>query len=116
MSEIIHITNKNFDEVVSTNKAVLIDFFAAWCGPCKMLTPILEQIVKENRVGIPIGKLDIDQCLEIAQDFGVMSVPTMILFKDGKEIGRIIGLRNKEQLVKEIKEALEAVENNKNKK
>lgn len=106
MSEIIHITTKNFDEVVNTNKAVLIDFFATWCGPCKMLTPILEQIASEDRVGIPIGKLDIDQCLEIAQDFGVMSVPTMVLFKDGQEVGRIIGLRNKEQLVREIKDAL----------
>ena len=108
MSEIIHITSENFDEVINSNEVVAIDFFATWCGPCKLLGPILEQISKEDKLGVPVAKLDIDQCLEIAQDYNVMSVPTIVVFKGGEEVNRIIGLRNKDQLIKEIKEAIGA--------
>lgn len=95
---ITHITKENFDEIIGGEKLVLVDFFATWCGPCKMLGPILEQI-SEERDDVIIAKCDIDECMEIAQRFGIMSVPTMILFKQGEEKAKEIGLKTKDYIV-----------------
>ncbi|MBQ3213862.1 MAG: thioredoxin [Clostridia bacterium] len=101
--EPIVINTENFENDVKKNdKIVLVDFYATWCGPCKMLAPVLEQVADEVKEKAVIGKLDIDESLDIAKEFNVMSVPTMILFKDGKEVDRIVGLRQKAQILEAI--------------
>ena len=97
------INNDNFQkEVKESDKIVLVDFFATWCGPCKMLSPVLDQVADELKDKVVIGKLDIDESLDLAKEYEVMSVPTMILFKDGKEVDRIVGLRQKAQILEAI--------------
>lgn len=95
------INEKNFEEKVkNSKKIVLVDFFANWCGPCKMLSPILQDAFEElDHEKFDCYKLDIDQNEDLAREFGVMSIPTMIIFKDGKEVDRMIGLRQKGQIV-----------------
>ena len=100
--DIEFVTNENFEDIVGKNSVVLIDFFATWCGPCKMLSPVLEQVNEEIGSEVKITKLDIDNSMDLAKKFGVMSVPTMILFKDGKEVERIVGLRQKTQIIDAI--------------
>lgn len=96
---IMHINNDNFEEIiVNGDKPVLADFFATWCGPCKMLSPILEQIEQEMGDRVVVAKIDIDECMDIAQKYGIMSVPTMILFQNGAEIERAVGFRQKAQI------------------
>jgi len=108
MAEIQHITKENFNELVIDAKGlVLVDFFATWCGPCKMLAPILEQVAEEMDGKITIAKLDIDECMELAQEYGIMSVPTMILFKEGAEVARNIGFRGKPQIIEMINSKIE---------
>lgn len=84
------------DLVIESKKTVLVDFFATWCGPCKMLSPILEEVEKEKTNDVEICKVDVDQSFDLAKSYGVMSVPTLILFKDGAEAERVIGLKNKD--------------------
>ena len=99
--ELKHIQEKEFEkEVIKSKQPVIVDFYATWCGPCKMLGPILEDVADEEK-DVKIFKVDIDENMNLAQQFGIMSVPTLMLFKDGEEYGREIGLKSKEQL-KEI--------------
>ena len=91
----------NFDEKTS-NGLVLIDFFANWCGPCKMLSPIIEELSEELNDKVNIYKIDVDQEPSLAQKFGVMSIPTLVLLKDGQEVEKVIGFQPKEQLVELI--------------
>lgn len=101
--ELSNLTAESFEAEVKNGKdLVLVDFYATWCGPCKMLAPVLEQVADEVKEKATIKKLDIDECLDIAKEFNVMSVPTMILFKDGKEVERIVGLRQKNQIIETI--------------
>jgi len=101
--ELSNLTAESFEAEVKNGKdLVLVDFYATWCGPCKMLAPVLEQVADEVKEKAIIKKLDIDECLDIAKEFNVMSVPTMILFKDGKEVERIVGLRQKNQIIETI--------------
>lgn len=95
--EIIHANEINFNELI-TNGKVLVDFFANWCGPCKMLTPILEEIVGD-RSETKIVKVDVDECEGLAKQFGVMSIPTLILFDNGKIIDKKVGFMSKEEIV-----------------
>ena len=101
--ELKHVNSENFEEEINSNKVTLVDFFATWCGPCKMLGPVLEQVADDVKGEANIVKLDIDQSLDLAKQFGVMSVPTMIIFKDGKEADRIVGLRQKSQIIEALK-------------
>ena len=87
-------------EVLNADTPVLVDFTAAWCGPCKMLNPVLEELAEEWAQRITIRKLDVDQNQELAMDFGVMGVPTLILFKDGEIAERMTGFKPKKQLMK----------------
>jgi thioredoxin 1 len=73
---------------------VLVDFYADWCGPCRMMTPVLEKVATEMKGKVVIGKLDIDSAQKIAAEFQVTSIPTLILFNEGKEVGRLVGLRD----------------------
>ena len=95
--EVKKISGDKFKEEISKG-LTLIDFFADWCGPCRMLAPVLEKVAAELEGQATIAKLDIDKYQEIASEYQITSVPTIILFKDGKEAGRIVGLRDAAQL------------------
>ncbi len=97
------LTDTNFnEEVKGADGPVLVDFWAEWCGPCKMIAPILEEIATDHAGKIRIAKLNVDDAPATAQEFQVMSIPTLILFKDGEVQKRIVGARGKGQLLEEI--------------
>jgi len=101
------ITDDNFDEeVIKSDKPVLIDFWAAWCGPCKMIAPIVEELVDEYEGKAKIGKLDVDNNQQTAIKFGVRSIPTILIFKDGKLKDTIIGAVPKGQIVQRLNSAI----------
>ena len=101
------LSDATFDEEIgSSSTPVLVDFWAEWCGPCKMIAPILEEIADEQGDNIKIAKLNVDEASDIARRFEVMSIPTMILFKDGEEAKRIIGAKPKQALLDDIAEYL----------
>jgi thioredoxin 1 len=104
MSEkIVTLTDATFDEhVKSSDVPVLVDFWAEWCGPCKMISPVLEEIAEEQAGKVQIVKLNIDDNLDVTRRFDVMSIPTLILFKDGEPQLRLIGAKPKGQLLEEI--------------
>jgi thioredoxin 1 len=104
MAKPVVLTDTNFEEMVEKRKGVvLVDFWAEWCGPCKMIAPIVEQIAEENAGKLTVGKLDVDANGETAMRFGVMSIPTLILFKNGEPVERLVGYRPKEQLMAKIR-------------
>lgn len=95
-----------FEETINSGKLVIVDFFATWCGPCKMLAPILEEVAGEVDANeIEIVKLDIDQNVKLARQYGVMSVPTIVAFKDGKGVLKAVGARPKEDILTLIEES-----------
>lgn len=92
-------TTENFStEVLNADKPVLVDFYADWCGPCRMMSPIVEQLAVDMEGKAIIGKLNIDDNEDIAMKYGVMNIPTLILFKNGTEVNRIVGAQNREVL------------------
>ena len=91
---VMHITKENFDAVVNGDKPVLLDFWATWCGPCRMVAPIVEEIAAE-RDDIVVGKVNVDEEMELAIKFGIVSIPTLILLKNGMEVDKIVGYRPK---------------------
>ena len=86
------------DEVLDSDKPVLVDFFATWCGPCKMLSPVVEELGVENADKVKVVKVDTDELGSIAQLYGIMSIPTLILFKDGEPVDQKVGVRPKSEL------------------
>lgn len=96
------ITEKEFEQKTKSG-VVLVDFFANWCGPCKMMSPVLEEIQKELEGEVKIYKIDVDEDEKLARSFGIMSIPTMILFVDGKQKEKHIGLWSKSDLTDTIK-------------
>ncbi len=99
MSEIIEVLSKEeFNETLKNNKLVLVDFYATWCGPCKMQSPILHEFKEEVGDKAEIIKLDVDQTPDIAREFGILSIPTLLLFKDGQMVEKAVGLTAKAQL------------------
>jgi thioredoxin 1 len=101
------LTDSTFDEEVqAAGEPVLVDFWAEWCGPCKMVAPILDEIAAEQAGKLKVGKVNIDDNLELARRYNVMSIPTLILFKDGNEEHRIVGAKGKAQLLQEISKYL----------
>ena len=98
------VTDKNFQETLDANNLILIDFWAEWCGPCKRVGPILDDISDEYK--LPVGKLNIDENPEKTIEYAVSSIPTMVLFKDGKPVKTIIGANPKHLMIKELQEWL----------
>jgi thioredoxin 1 len=102
-----NLTDSSFDEeIMNSDTPVLVDFWAEWCGPCKLVAPILDEIAEEKSGSMRLAKLNIDDNIRTAQRFGVMSIPTMILFKNGEEVRRIVGAMGKSKLAAEIEEYL----------
>ena len=101
-TEPFHVTDSNFEQTISTNKTVLVDFWATWCGPCRALAPTIVELAKEYSGKVLIGKLDVDENPATAEKFQVFSIPTMILFKDGKEVDRLVGLCPKSRITDAI--------------
>ena len=95
----MHINKMNFDqEVVASDKPVLLDFWAPWCGPCRMVLPVIEEIAKE-RSDIKVGKINVDEEPELAREFGVMSIPTLVVMKDGRIVSKSMGAKPKAQIL-----------------
>ena len=105
-TEPFHVTDSNFDETVKKNKLVFIDFWANWCGPCRALAPTVVELAKEYSGEVLIGKLDVDENPASAEKFQVFSIPTMIVFKDGKEAERLVGLCPKNKIVEALQKHL----------
>jgi thioredoxin 1 len=107
MGTTVAVTDSTFDEIVLKSKnPVLVDFWATWCRPCQMVAPILEELTQEYAGKLTIAKLDVDQNKQTAQKYHVMSIPTMIVFKNGQPATNIVGFKPKDQLKKELDAAL----------
>ena len=101
----VKITVSNFEsEVLRSDQPVLVDFYAEWCGPCRMLAPVLEEIAREYEGGVKVGKVNVDEQMELAQKFGVSSIPLLVVFKDGQPVAKSLGYRPKEEIVNLLKD------------
>ncbi|CAN5164060.1 thioredoxin [soil metagenome] len=108
MADII-ITDSNFPtEVAQSKLPVLVDFWAPWCGPCKVIGPIVEELAKEFLGKIKVGKLNVDENQQTAGEFGVMSIPTLLFFKDGKPVDSIVGAQSKDTIKQKMEKLLQA--------
>lgn len=107
MSKEVTLTDQNFEnEVVKSDKPVLVDFWAPWCGPCRMIAPVLSELAEERAETLKIAKYNVDEQRDYAMKFGIQSIPTMILFKDGKVIDQLIGAMPKQMLISAIDKKL----------
>ena len=103
----LEISKDNFKkEVLESEKLVLVDFWAPWCAPCKIIAPIVEKLAEELKDQVKVGKSNVDENPDIATNLSVLNIPTLILFKDGKEVGRMIGVNPKEAIMAKINKIL----------
>ncbi|OHD10465.1 MAG: thioredoxin [Spirochaetes bacterium GWD1_27_9] len=110
MSNEIIIDDSNFEtEVLKSDKPVLVDFWAAWCAPCRMLGPIVEDVANEYSGKVKIGKCNVDDNQETASKYGIMSIPTILIFKDGKVVNQSIGVISKENVINLFRKYIESV-------
>lgn len=98
----LNINKEKFNEMINSDQTVLIDFYAEWCGPCKMLSPIINQIAQENE-NILVGKVNIDEQINLAQEYQVESIPTLLVFKNGQLVNRSVGFQGKPQILEMLK-------------
>ena len=108
MGKTIAIDESNFEQLVLQSKIpVLVDFWATWCGPCRMVAKVVEELAEEYAGRVSFGKVDVDQNSKIASQYGIMSIPSLLIFKDGKPVSNIVGFRPKDQLKKNLDDVLE---------
>lgn len=96
------VTDANFAEIINTDKLVMVDFWATWCGPCRALAPIVEELAAEYEGKAVIGKCNVDECQDIPMQFGIRSIPTLLFFKNGQLVDKLVGAMPKAQLAKKI--------------
>ena len=107
MANTVDVTDSTFaDDVLKSDKIVVVDFWATWCGPCKMVAPVLDEIAGENKDKLTVAKLDVDANPSTARDYQVMSIPTMIVFKDGQPVKQIVGAKPKAALLSDLADYL----------
>ena len=107
MSKPVEIQESNFDTVVlQSTTPVLVDFWAAWCGPCRMVAPLVEELAEEYDGKVTFAKVDVDQSPQVAGKYGIMSIPTLIIFKNGKPVSNIVGFRPKAEVKQSLDDAL----------
>ena len=107
MANTVDVTDATFDqEVLKSDKTVVVDFWATWCGPCKMVAPVLDEIAGEHGDKITVAKLDIDKNPDTARDYRIMSIPAMIVFQEGKPVKQIVGAKPKAALLKDLADYL----------
>ena len=104
MSNTQTLTSEDFHATIDGEKPVLVDFWAEWCGPCRAVAPTLDEIADDRAASLVVGKLNVDEHSDIAQSYGVMSIPTMIIFKDGVEKKRLVGARSRDAIEAELAE------------
>ena len=95
---VIKVNQNNFDEILASEKPALLDFYADWCGPCRMVAPVIEEIAREHPEYV-VGKINVDESPELAQKYGVFSIPTLAVVKDGRIAGRMTGAKPKEKIL-----------------
>lgn len=99
----LKLNSENFEkEVLNSNEPVLVDFYADWCGPCKMMAPVVEELAGELQGKAKVGKINVDENQDLAMEYNVMSIPTLIIFKEGKELKRFVGVKDKNELLNEF--------------
>ncbi len=105
MSEVVKVNDDIFEEeVLKSKKPVIVDFWAGWCMPCKMIAPVVDEIAKEYKDRIKCVKMDVDENTKVATDYTVMNIPTLLFFKGGQEVGRVVGVVSKRDLLKKIQD------------
>jgi len=101
---VLKLTDENFEnEVLNSDKPCIVDFYADWCGPCKMMSPIIEEIAEELGDKVKVGKVNSDENMELAQKYGIMSIPTIMIIKNGEVTKTFVGVTAKEEIINEIK-------------
>ena len=101
---VLKMTSENFEEeVIASDKTVIIDFYATWCGPCKMMSPIIDKIAEELGENVKVGKIDTDENMDLAEKYGIMSIPTIMIFKNGEVTKKFLGITDKNEIIEAIK-------------
>lgn len=104
MAEPLHLTDDNFQkEVIEASEPVLVDFWATWCGPCRLIAPIIDELAEEYDGTVRVGKVDVDNNQKIAMQYGIRSIPSLLIFKNGKVVDTIVGAVPKSQIVNRLK-------------
>lgn len=101
---VIQITEQNFkNEVLESEKTVIVDFYAVWCGPCKTMSPIIDSIAEELGDTVKVGKVDTDENMNLAGEYGILSIPTILIFKNGEVVANFVGVTGKEKIIEAVK-------------